>query len=839
MPGAGTMQDANEVHNRAEFSRDDVRMPKLIIDEREIEVAAGTKVIEAAARLGIMIPRFCYHPALGSVGACRMCAVKVLEGPVKGIQMSCMLDVADGMKVATTDREAVEFRRYVIEWLMMNHPHDCPVCDEGGHCLLQDMTVSGGHGIRRFPGKKRTYLDQDLGPLVQHEMNRCIHCYRCARFYQQFCGYRDLGALSIGNRTYFGRVASGRLESPFSGNLSDICPTGVYTDKPSRFIGRRWDYQRTPTVCINCSLGCHQVTSVRYRQVVRQEARLSPTVNGWFLCDRGRFGFSYASLADRPRQATVKGETSPMDEALAYARSRLESLPAEAVAVIGSPRSSLEALAMTDRVARLKGWRGPAFFAEAGLARTVKTATARLEGGLAVSLGEIEQADFILLAGADPINEAPMLALALRQAVRKGAGVVVLDPRPVFLPFAFMHVPMPPASLGVVLGRIVKMSIGPEGVEGPAAGFYASLPDEAVTAPETLVAAAGLLAASHRPIIVCGTGIVAPELVDLAADAALLLAAAQKKAGLFYIFPEANSFAAGLLAQAESTTDRILTAAADGDVKALVLVESDPFAAFPDLELLERALAKIELLVVLDYLDTRVSRRAHVFLPTQTLYEAGGIFINQEGRAQYSAPAFAGGVPVLQTGGGDHPPRTYGAGLPGADPQAAGRIMAWLAGDATASAMKTHQDYFVGPLSELAPIADAEAFPEEGSRLRLRTLSEARFKSNLPPAAAPGPDEFEIILTERTFGTEELSSYSACLKALKDEPFAGLQRTDAEALGIRDGERIAIRTGNTRVEFAARVFDNMAPGVIVVPRLQRLPGPALGKRVHRRDVIKV
>ena len=205
-----------------------------------------------------------------------------------------------------------------------------------------------------------------------------------------------------------------------------------------------------------------------------------------------------------------------------------------------------------------------------------------------------------------------------------------------------------------------------------------------------LPARQALLAASRRPVIVCGTGIVAPELVDLAADAALLLAAAQKKAGLFYILPEANSFASGLLAQpVDSTTDRILKAAVDGDVKALVLVENDPFAAFPDRELLERALAKVELLVVLDYLDTPVSRRAHVFLPTQTLYESGGIFINQEGRAQYSAAAFAGGAPVLETGGGDHPPRVYGAGLPGADPQPAGPIMAQLAGDAIASEIES------------------------------------------------------------------------------------------------------------------------------------------------------
>ena len=156
-------------------------MPRLIIDDLEVDVPKGTKVIDAAERLGIIIPRFCYHEALGSVGACRMCAVKFIQGPFKGVQMSCMIDAQDGMVVSTTDEEAVQFRQRVIELLMMNHPLDCPVCDEGGQCLLQDETVSGGHAIRRYRGKKRTYRDQYLGPYIQHEMNRCIHCYRCSQ----------------------------------------------------------------------------------------------------------------------------------------------------------------------------------------------------------------------------------------------------------------------------------------------------------------------------------------------------------------------------------------------------------------------------------------------------------------------------------------------------------------------------------------------------------------------------------------------------------------------------------------------------------------------------------
>jgi len=812
-------------------------MPKLTIDDRAIEVAAGTKVIEAAAQLGIMIPRFCYHPALGPVGACRVCAVKVLEGPAKGIQMSCMLDAADGMRVSTTDAEAVEFRRYVIEWLMMNHPHDCPVCDEGGHCLLQDMTVSGGHGIRRFPGRKRTYPDQDLGPLVQHEMNRCIHCYRCSRFYQQHCGYRDLGALGIGNRTYFGRVQSGRLESPFSGNLSDICPTGVYTDKPSRFIGRRWDYERTPTVCINCSLGCHTVTSVRYRQVVRQEARPCAAVNGWFLCDRGRFGFFYASRPERPRQAAVKGETVSMNEALAYARSRLEALPADAVAVIGSPRSSLEVLATTRAAATSRGWREPAFFADAATAAKVKTAVARLEPGLAVSLAEIEQADFILVAGADPLNEAPMLALALRQAVRKGATVLVLDPRPVELPCDFTHLPTPVRAIGTLLGALIKKSVEPSGLDAISARWHAALPEEPPAGDEALARAAGRLAASRRPVVVCGTGLAGPELADLAADSALLLAAANQKAGLFYILPGANAFGAGWLAPNAPSADEVLQAAAAGEIQALVLVENDPFATFPDRALLERALSRIDLLMVLDYLDTAVSRRAHVFLPTQVLYESGGLFINQEGRVQHSAMALAGGTPIAETGGGDHPPRLYGVGPPGADPQPADWIMARLAGQPSPEGRADGSRPSLMHMQWPAGIT----LPEDGTRVVLNDTAAERFASILPPVPPPAakPDELEILLADRTFGTEELSSYSACLEPLQDEPFAGLNPEDAEAFGVRTDDRIAVPAGASSVELAVRIFKNMAPGVMVVPRLRRLSWQALEKRIRRQDIRKV
>jgi NADH-quinone oxidoreductase subunit G len=819
-------------------------MPKLTIDEREIEVPAGTKVIEAAERLGITIPRFCYHPALGSVGACRVCAVSFVEGPVKGVQMSCMVDAQDGMKVTTADAESTEFRRFVVECLMLNHPHDCPVCDEGGHCLLQDMTESSGHGIRRYRGRKRTYPDQELGPLVEHEMNRCIHCYRCARFYQEITGYRDLGAMGIGNRTYFGRTRSGTLESPFSGNLVDLCPTGVFTDKPSRYVGRRWDYQRRPTVCIHCSLGCGLVTSVRYRQVARQEARFHPAVNGWFVCDRGRHGFRYASAPERPRQARVLSERAGFDDALAHARERLAAIQAAAgpgaVALVASARSSLETLAAAAALARRKGWRGPAVFEEQATARNVADAMVRLEPELAVSLRELEQADAVLVVGADPLHEAPMLALALRQAAGAGAAVVTVDPRAVRLPCASTHLPVRPAALAETLGRLLRAAAPADGLSAEAARFHAALPDGTAEASEAERIAAARLRASRRPVVVCGTDIAPAGLVGLAADATRLLRAAGKTAGLCYVLPGANAAGAALLADPAQSVRAVLQAAADGAVKALVIVESDPLGAFPDRALVDGALGRLELVVALDCLDSTTTRRAGVLLPTQTVYESGGTFVNHEGRAQDSLPVLEGGAPVLETGAGDHPPRVFGQGLPGADPRPAWRVLAGLAGEADADPAESRLSRLRRDLAAALPrhpaLGEIAAIPEDGLRLELGDPAATSWVP-LPPAAAAFADEFEVVATERTFGTEELSGYSACLRELNEPPFVGLHPADAAALGLREGDRAALRSPAGALALTVRTFADMAAGVVVVPRLRPAPLPA-GSRIKRQDLRK-
>jgi len=817
-------------------------MSKLTIDGYPVEVPKGTKVIAAAEKAGILIPRFCYHRSLGSLGACRMCAVKFLEGPVKGVQMSCMVDAADGMVVSTTDEEAVDFRKHVIEWLMENHPHDCPVCDEGGHCLLQDMTVAGGHGIRRYLGEKRTYYDQYLGVFVQHEMNRCIHCWRCRRFYQEFAGYRDLGAMQIGYRTYFGRAKSGPLESPYSGNLIDLCPTGVYTDKPSRFKGRRWDFERSPSLCIHCSLGCHTIASARYREMVRLEAGFSEWVNGYFICDRGRYGFYYTNHPDRPRRARIGKEEVPWSRAIRETAEKLLRINREAgpksVACVGSVRSSLETQAMLKRFCQLQGWREPAYFVAPSVERNVKTAVSRLDSRLAVSMREIESADFILAVGADPVNEAPMLALAMRQAYRKNATVVVIDPRPVFLPFEFDHLPVPPREIDPCLHHLARISVDRSvAVElGPAAvQFYDAIsPDPPFDSFKDRFAVLGQrLRQSQNPIIVCGTEIVRETTPGVAADSALLLQGAGKKAGLFYLLPGANAFGASLLASGESSLIQIIEEIEKGSIKALMLVENDPFWDFPDGKRLEQAIDSLDLLVVMDYLPSRAAQHSHVLLPSTPLFETATSFINQEGRIQAAGRAHCGGVPVAQLTSGSHPPRRFRSDIPGGEPKAAWQILTELSDAMSLSGRMVSSEMSRDGLwqwlaEENFSFANVE-FPEEGKEgVRInpgrRTESAFSLDGLAKPEGDQGPEaRLQLLLVDWTFGTEELSGYSSYAQQVEKAPCLFMHSKDAGASNLNNRDKVILALDGGPLELELCVVENMSPGVIVLPRHRQIP----------------
>ncbi|MCG6909806.1 MAG: NADH-quinone oxidoreductase subunit NuoG [Deltaproteobacteria bacterium] len=809
-------------------------MPELVIDGRKVVVPTGTKVIDAAERLGIVIPRFCYHPALGSVGACRVCAVSVLEGPVKGIKMSCRLDAEDGMVISTTDADAVDFRRHVIEWLMMNHPHDCPVCDEGGHCLLQDLTVSGGHGLRRFRGRKRTYRDQYLGPLIQHEMNRCIQCYRCSRFYQEFAGYHDLGVMGVASRIYFGRYRDGTLKSPFAGNLIDLCPTGVYTDRPSRYTGRQWDFGRHPSICIHCSLGCHLTVNTRYRRIVKQEARLEPEINGHFICDRGRYGFFYADQEDRPRTGRVNREKVTGEQAVALTAQRLDAISQRygpsSVATLVSPRCSLETLAGTLKLCRDKGWRQP----YVGLTRrhlgNVHTVLNCLARNKTLSLEEIETFDRILVVGADPVNEAPMLALSLRQAVRKGADVLCLDPRPLDLPFDFRQIAASPREIHDILEAATSASFedGNERLLPPImdgdGGKWAHVQS-----------VLNLVTGGARTAVVCGTDITDHRIIGQCAELAFRL---RPRSGLCCTLPGPNAYGAALLTAPDGAVEDLLENIENGGIQALLMVETDPVWDFPDRRRLALAFSRLGFLSAMDYIPLHPANAASAFIPTQTVYESGGIFINHRGRAQHARPVFKGGMPISITGGGDHPPRTFRETVPGSDTCAAWQALDMIGGSEGVFSRQRLLAWLIDAHPELDGIQQLSG--DEPLRISAKGPDMEREVRPAPESGASAGTNFEILLTEACFGTECLSHFSPPLQKLAKEPYIWMNAKQAEACGFSGYNSLWITMDSLSLKIKLRRSVKVPEGLVIMPRLSHaemhmpdMGGRRLGRKQFR------
>ncbi len=780
-----------------------------MIDDRKIEVPEGTKVIAAAEAVGIYIPRFCYHPALESVGACRVCAVKFLEGPVKGIDMSCMIDAQDGMKVSTTHPDAVAFRKYIIECLMINHPHDCPVCDEGGHCLLQDLTVAGGHGVRQYKGAKRTYNDQYLGPLVQHEMNRCIQCYRCVRYYREYSGYKDLGVMGIAGRITYGRFDEGCLESPFSGNLIDICPTGVYTDRPSRYLGRRWDFVRSGGICIHCGAGCNTVVSTRYREVVRQEARFNSDINGHFICDRGRYGFYYANLPQRPRQGRVEKDAVSTGRAIEAAAEKAGGIEAafgaSSIVVFGSDRSSLETLAGLRVVCETRGWQLPAFWPET-LGRTIQTALSSLSPEFAVSMGAIESADFILGIGTDPVSESPMLALTLRQAQRKEVRIRIIDPRPLDLPFSFDQIPCKVEDMAEQLYQIIQAIDSRDKTFGEVSSELQALADDLVR--------------SERPVIVCGTEITTPDIVARAGQLAQVLKKQRPRTGLFYTLPHANSYGASLLFGNLQSVEDLLEKIEQNKIKAALFLESDLWEQFPDRNRLVLALKKLELIIAIDCLDNPLAQMAHIHIPTQTVFEAGGIYVNQEGRVQYAQKAQSVGLPIAISGRGSHPPRSFQKEAPGSDILSASEALQGI-GEITVEDFSHDgggemEKRFPGlaGLSDMLGQGDgsigAERFYADHHQNQIGALS-------WKPEEGGERSDYEILIVPSVWGDEVLSTHSPCLETF-GEKTVWFSKEDADNLNIAQGDAIILDLPQAPLTLKAQLSEQMASGIVVIPR---------------------
>jgi NADH-quinone oxidoreductase subunit G len=699
-------------------------VPTIYIDNQPCTVPEGKNLLEACLTLGLNLPYFCWHPAMHSVGACRQCAVKQFRDAqdTRGrIIMACQTPVTEGLRISVDDPEAVAFRGTVIEWLMVNHPHDCPVCDEGGECHLQDMTVMTGHTYRRYRFTKQTWRNQDLGPLVNHEMNRCIECYRCVRFYRDLAGGRDFNVMGWHDDVYFGRHQDGPLESPFAGNLVEVCPTGVFTDKTLKeHDTRKWDLQTAPSVCIHCGVGCNTIPGERYGMIRRLRNRYHGAVNGYFLCDRGRYGYEFVNSDRRLPQAIHRGpdgKPRAMDraEALRAIASHLGG-PGRAVGV-GSPRASLEAnFALRSLV-------GPDWFATG-----LSDADARLAGAAAEmlrrgparspSLADASVADAVLVLGEDVTNTAPMLAFNLRQSVlQKGIAlarslgiprwddaafreVMQRDFSPLFIatPDATALDDVATRTVRAAPEEIARLGFAVAHAIDPAAPAVPDLSDDQRALAESIAQA---LRTAERPLVVSGPGAGSEAVLRAAAQVAWALCAKARPAHLAFTAPEPNTM--GLALMGGVSLGAVTQALNEGTADTLIVLENDLFRRAPAGEV-EALLAAAKHVIVIDHTHSRTTARAEIVLPAATFAESSGTLVSSEGRAQ----------------------RFYAVMPPDGDVQdswrwvrdiaaAAGRTAsgAWADLDAASAALAADLPIF-RPVTEIAPDA---AFRVDGMRL--------------------------------------------------------------------------------------------------------------------------
>ncbi len=615
-------------------------MPKVYINGKECEAKDGKNMLEAAIDAGFDLPYFCWHPAMGSVGSCRLCAVKIFkdENDTKGsIQMACMTPVRDGIRMSINDPEAEEFRRYVIELLMINHPHDCPVCDEGGECHLQDMTAMCDQVYRKYRGKKRTFYNQDLGPFINHEMNRCIQCYRCVRFYKEHAGGKDLNVFGSRDRLYFGRAEDGKLESEFSGNLVEVCPTGVFTDKTAvKKYTRKWDLDSAPGVCMHCSLGCNVIPGARYGEMRRVRSRFSSDVNGYFICDRGRFGYGYANSPSRLQSDRMDGKDTSLENAIARVKEAIRD--AKGVVGIGSPRTSIENNFALKRLVGDENY-------SCGIAQTehssVQTAIDALQNGPArtPSLAEIERADVVLVVSSDLTCEAPMMDFAVRQAMRKAPLDIAKQ-----MSICNWDAKSVANALQDAKGKLHFISPSDQKLHEIAKSVTKAGIDETVayaTEIENLIRGdnaerpgakeiAEDLKGARQPVVIASTTC-GEDIVRAAANIAWALCDTGKDCWLSYIFSEANTVGSALVGgmEVETAIEKIIS----GSVDTLVICEND-LTRRVDKKTIEKLRTSAKTIIVLDYLDTETVKTADIVLPTACVYESNGTLVNSEARAQ-------------------------------------------------------------------------------------------------------------------------------------------------------------------------------------------------------------
>ncbi|MEN3362961.1 MAG: NADH-quinone oxidoreductase subunit [Burkholderiales bacterium] len=603
-------------------------MVEIEIDGKKVEVQEGSMVMDAANKLGTYIPHFCYHKKLSIAANCRMCLVEVEKAP-KPLP-ACATPVTNGMIVRSNSEKAVKAQKGVMEFLLINHPLDCPICDQGGECQLQDLAVGYGPSSSRYEEEKRVVVPKDAGPLISmREMARCIHCTRCVRFGQEIAGQMEFGMLNRGEHAEITTFVDKTVNSELSGNMIDLCPVGALTSKPFRYSARTWELSRRKSVSPHDSLGSNLIVQVKGSKVMRVLPMENEAVNECWLSDRDRFSYEGLNSEDRLTVPMIKqgGQWQETDwqTALEYVAHGLKNIKhehgADSIAALATPYSTLEELSLLQKMVRGLGSDNVDF--------RLRQSNFELDGKvtpwLGMSVTEFSESKRVFVIGSFLRKDHPLLASRLRQAVKRGAKVSVLHAADddLLMPVANKVVAAPSAWLSVLNG-IVAAIAQEKNIAAPV-GFQA-----VEASAEAKQIAASLLSGESRAVILGNAVAQHPQAAQLHVAAQWI---AQNTDAKFGYLTEAANSVGGYLANATPGKGANALQAFAQPRKAYVLLHAEPEFDTYNPQVARAALDQAEMVVALspfkhgaDYAD--------VLLPVAPFAETSGTFVSAEGRAQ-------------------------------------------------------------------------------------------------------------------------------------------------------------------------------------------------------------
>ena len=607
-------------------------MLEIEIDGRKLEVAEGSTIMDAAHKVGIYIPHFCYHDKLSIAANCRMCLVQIEKAPKP--MPACATPVTNGMKVATRSEQAVAAQKGVMEFLLINHPLDCPICDQGGECQLQDLAVGYGSSASRYKEEKRVVFHKNIGPLVSmEEMSRCIHCTRCVRFGQEIAGVMELGMMKRGEHSEIATFVGRSVDSELSGNMIDLCPVGALTSKPFRYSARTWELARRKSVSPHDSLGSNLIVQVMANRVKRVLPLENQDLNDCWISDRDRFSYEGLNSSDRLTQPMLKvdGKWQEVEwtqalEAVAKGLKNVQTQHGpEALGALAAPHSTLEELYLLGKFMRAIGSEN----IDSRLRQADFSADGKQTGApwLGMKVAELSGLDRVLVVGSFLRKDHPLIASRLRQAAKRGQQVNLIHATDDDLLINLANKAIvAPQELPAMLAQVLKATaeLKQQTVPVPLAGIQVG--EDAKKIATSLISGTntgiflGNLAEQHPQAV--QLRLLAQELAGMLGAKFGMLGSAANSVGAY--LAQAVPGAAGLNAAAMLAQQR----------KAYILLNTEPEFDCHDPRAAIKAMHATEFVISLSAFKGAAAEYANVMLPIAPFTETSGTFVNAEGRMQ-------------------------------------------------------------------------------------------------------------------------------------------------------------------------------------------------------------